>query len=120
MSYEESWTEEDRASALTKSPSRRVTVPGLVCAVMGNVLEEQAPSPGHRGPKRPPGSKLSEGGGGGLGLQLSVVLRTQVSEPGLGFITWAFSTDPNAHPCKALPDAACRHVRRAPTWGVWC
>lgn len=118
MPYEECWTEKDQASALTTSPSRRVTVSGLVCAVTGNVLEEQAPSPGHRGPKRPLGSKLSEGEGGRLGLQLSVVLRTQVSEPGLAFITWAFSTDPNVRLCKALQDAAQRHVRRAPTWGV--
>lgn len=73
------------------------------------MLSEQVPSPGPKGPECPPRSRPCEGGGGAAGLQLRVVFRTHVSEPGLALITWVFSSDRNAPLCKA-PQATQRHL----------
>ena len=52
------------------------------------------------------GSRLREGGGGGLGWQRSVVLRAQASEPGLAIVPRVFCIDHTAPLCKALQETA--------------
>lgn len=59
----------------------------------GEVLGEHAPSPGHRGLSAHWEAGSVKEGVWGLGLQCSMVLRTQVSELGLTFMTWVFSID---------------------------
>lgn len=108
--------------ALMTASARCLTDSGLVHAIVGSVLDEQAPSPGHRGPKCPSGSRLCEGGGGRVGLRLSEVLRTPVSEPGLALITRVFSMDQNVALCKTLQahtGALCISGSSPTAPGVW-